>query len=82
VLFLAGENPDDVRMRWIKLCEQMRIDTNAVDVFFVSGSLALSNTVLRQKIMEASKAHGPFSLVSWTRQLRTSTARTRTTTSR
>jgi hypothetical protein len=63
VLFLAGENPDDVRMRWIKLCEQMRIDSNAVDVFFVSGSLALANTDLRQRIMEASKAHGPFSLV-------------------
>ena len=23
VLFLAGENPDDVRARWIKLCEEM-----------------------------------------------------------
>ena len=24
VLFLAGENPDDVRARWIKLCEEMQ----------------------------------------------------------
>src|SRR5262249_28343622 len=26
VLYLAGENPDDVRMRWIKLCEEMELD--------------------------------------------------------
>jgi AAA domain len=26
VLYLAGENPDDVRMRWIKLCEEMGVE--------------------------------------------------------
>ena len=26
VLFFAGENPDDIRMRWIKLCEEMEQD--------------------------------------------------------
>ena len=34
VLFFAGENPDDIRMRWIKLCEEMERDPAGIDVFF------------------------------------------------
>jgi hypothetical protein len=63
VLFLAGENPDDVRMRWIKLLDDMKVDPAEVGVFFVPGSLALSNKGLRGQIMKASEANGPFSLI-------------------
>jgi hypothetical protein len=63
VLFLAGENPDDVRMRWIKLLDDMKVDPAEVNVFFVPGSFALSNKGLRDQIMEASEANGPFALI-------------------
>jgi hypothetical protein len=39
VLYLAGENPDDIRMRWILLLEQMWLDENEVAVDFVDGRL-------------------------------------------
>jgi len=63
VLFLAGENPDDVRMRWIKLLDDMKVAADEVDVFFVPGSFALSNKGLRDRIMKASEANGPFALI-------------------
>jgi len=37
VLYLAGENPDDIRMRWIVLMEQMGLDENDIAVDFVDG---------------------------------------------
>ena len=42
VLYLAGENPDDIRMRWIALIERMGLDENAVDVDFIDGRFSLS----------------------------------------
>jgi hypothetical protein len=63
VLFLAGENPDDVRMRWIKLLDDMKVPADEVNVFFVPGSFALSNKGLRDQIMKASEANGPFALI-------------------
>src|SRR5215471_4900564 len=63
VLFLAGENPDDVRMRWIKLLDDMKVAADEVNVFFVPGSFALSNKGLRDRIMKASEANGPFALI-------------------
>ena len=35
VLYLAGENPDDVRMRWIKLCEEMEVEPKDMPVYFL-----------------------------------------------
>ena len=37
VLYFAGENPDEIRTRWMKLTEEMKIDPNSADVFFVAG---------------------------------------------
>ena len=42
VLYLAGENPDDIRMRWIVLMEQMGIDENEIAVDFVDGRFNVS----------------------------------------
>ena len=39
VLYLAGENPDDVRMRWIALSEKMDFDLDTIDVHFLAGVL-------------------------------------------
>ncbi len=40
VLYFAGENPDDIRMRWIAMLEQLGEDP--VDVHFVTGHCKLS----------------------------------------
>ena len=42
VLYLAGENADDVRMRWIALSQQMGFDLDTVDVQFIAGVFKIS----------------------------------------
>jgi hypothetical protein len=61
VLYFAGENPDDVRTRWIKLCEEMKLDAATTGAFFVAGTFSISK--LRQRIVAEAKAHGPFALI-------------------
>jgi hypothetical protein len=63
VLFFAGENPDDVRMRWIKQMEEMSIDPKECDVFWRAGSLRLSDKELRRRLNIETEANGPFALV-------------------
>ncbi|MET4208923.1 AAA family ATPase [Bradyrhizobium sp. LA2.1] len=50
VLYLAGENPTDVQMRWLGLTQQMGIDPAAADVHFIDGVVPLS-----QKVEEIKK---------------------------
>jgi RecA-family ATPase len=38
VLYLAAENPADVRMRWITLAQQMDFDADIIEVFFIEGA--------------------------------------------
>ena len=63
VLFLAGENPDDVRMRWIKFLDEKKLAAEDCNVSFVPGSFALSDKVMRDWIVRANEAHGPFDLI-------------------
>ena len=63
VLFFAGENPDDVRTRWIKLCEELGQDPDAVDVTFMPFTLALSDEKIRERIDAEAAEHGPFALL-------------------
>jgi hypothetical protein len=35
VLYLAGENPTDVRMRWIALSQRMDFDPDTIEVYFI-----------------------------------------------
>jgi AAA domain/RepB DNA-primase from phage plasmid len=63
VLFFAGENPDDVRSRWIKLCEEMGQNPDDVDVFFMPGTPPISDPEIRQRINAEAARHGPFSLL-------------------
>jgi hypothetical protein len=55
VLYLAGENPDDIRMRWILLLEQMGLDENEVAVDFVDGRFKISE--IPQHILAAAAKH-------------------------
>ena len=55
VLYLAGENPDDIRMRWILLLEQMGLDENEVDVDFVDGRFKISE--IPHHILAAATKH-------------------------
>jgi hypothetical protein len=62
VLYLAAENPTDVRMRWIALSQQMGFDHDTIEVFFIEGVFKISQMAgaLRQ---EAAKLGGEFGLV-------------------
>jgi len=62
VLILAGENPDDVRMRWIGLAEERGFDPNKSNVHFVAGvyPIALIREIVAR---EAAAAKTEFSLV-------------------
>jgi hypothetical protein len=42
VLYFAGENPDDIRMRWIALSQEMGFDIDAIDVHFIPGPFKIS----------------------------------------
>lgn len=37
ILYLAGENPDDIRMRWIAMSDHMGFDISGIEVRFVIG---------------------------------------------
>ena len=62
VLYLAAENPDDVRMRWIALSQHMDFAVNEIEVFFVEGVFKISAAKDRLK-EEAEKHGGDFGLV-------------------
>jgi Bifunctional DNA primase/polymerase, N-terminal/AAA domain len=62
VLYLAAENPDDVRMRWIALSQHMHFEIDAIEVFFVEGVFKISEAKDRLR-KEAEKLGGDFGLV-------------------
>jgi AAA domain len=62
VLYLAAENPDDVRMRWIALSQHMHFDLNTIEVFFIDGSFKISGATVALK-EEAELLGGDFGLV-------------------
>jgi hypothetical protein len=62
VLYLAAENPADVRMRWIALAQQMDFDQDTIEVFFIEGSFKISQ--MGDKLKEEAARHGgEFGLV-------------------
>jgi len=63
VLYFAGENPDDVRTRWIKQCEELGLDPDEMNVVFLPGTPPISNKEIRKRIDAEAAASGPFSLV-------------------
>ena len=64
VLYFAGENYVDVTMRWIKLCEEMDVNPDDVDVHFLRGAPDLSDDNIRQQIQnEVAQIGQPISLL-------------------
>ena len=47
VLIFAGENPDDVRGRWIAMAQQMDFDIDSIDVHFIPGRFKISKLIER-----------------------------------
>ena len=61
VLYFAGENPDDVRMRWIAMSEHIGFDINAIDVHFVEGVVDLKE--LEDRIRAEAEVLGGLTLI-------------------
>jgi hypothetical protein len=61
VLYFAGENPDDVRMRWIAMAEHKNFDADTVDVHFISGTFDIAK--LEKKIRDEVDALGGVAFV-------------------
>jgi hypothetical protein len=61
VLYLAGENPDDIRMRWLVMADRMGFDIGKIPVHFLPGVFKLSE--IAGRIQEEVEAIGPVSLV-------------------
>jgi hypothetical protein len=47
VLIFAGENPDDVRARWIAMSQNMDFDDKTIDVHFIPGRFKVSELIER-----------------------------------
>jgi AAA domain len=62
VLYLAGENPTDVRMRWIALSQRMDFDPDTIEVYFIDKVFKISEAaaILEE---ETAKLGGDFGLV-------------------
>jgi hypothetical protein len=46
VLYFAGENPDDVRMRWLAMAERLNFDVNTIDVHWIVGTrVSIANDI-------------------------------------
>ncbi len=47
VLYFAGENSDDVRMRWIAMAQHLNFDADTIDAHFISGTFDIAKLELR-----------------------------------
>ena len=61
MLYLAGENADDVRMRWIALAQHMGFDLDTVGVHFIPGMFKISE--MQERIRAEIEQIGPVSLI-------------------
>ena len=61
VLYFAGENPDDIRMRWIAMAQHMDFDDKEIEVCFIPGTFKISE--LAAQVALEAKTAGPFVLV-------------------
>jgi hypothetical protein len=62
VCYLAGENPDDVRMRWMAMSEQLEFDTKDIDVHFVPGRFPIK-AIKAAVEAKAKETRREFSLI-------------------
>jgi hypothetical protein len=57
VLYFAGENPDDIRMRWIGMAHRMGFDVATANVHFIAGTFSIS-AIHERVAMEATRLGG------------------------
>lgn len=62
VLYLAGENPDDITMRWLGLAEKMKFDPETTPVHFIRKAFSMTEEVVTAVIQEADKT-GPYTAI-------------------
>ena len=62
VLFMAGENVEDVQARWIALCEARKIEPNA-DMVFMPGVKQLTDLKFQKQLIAEATDLGPFALL-------------------
>jgi hypothetical protein len=61
VLYLAGENPVDVQMRWIAMAQQLDFDADTIDVHFIPGVFKISE--MEKRIREEVEQLGGVGFV-------------------
>lgn len=61
VIYSAGENPVDVRMRWLAMAHELNFDPADIDVHFIAGTYSIPDSI--SKIEEAAEALGGVDLV-------------------
>jgi hypothetical protein len=61
VLYLAGENPDDVRARWLAMSDALNFDASTIPVHFVEGVFSVSGML--ERVKAESDAIGGFGAV-------------------
>ena len=61
VLYFAGENADDVRMRWIAMAQQLGFDLEDIDVYFIPGTFKISQ--MQKRIRAEIERIGEISLI-------------------
>jgi RecA-family ATPase len=61
VMFFAGENPDDIRARWMAMAEHMDFDVSDIPVSFVAGVFNIPDMI--ENIQEDCRRNGELALV-------------------
>lgn len=61
VIYSAGENPVDVRMRWLGMAHELGFDPENIDVHFIAGTYNIPECI--EKIEEAAQRIGGVDLV-------------------
>jgi AAA domain-containing protein len=60
VVYFAGENPDDVRMRWIAMADIMDFNASEIDVHFIPGTFSIPE--MEDRIRAEAETLGGFTL--------------------
>jgi hypothetical protein len=60
VIYFAGENPDDIRMRWIAMSQEMNFDLNEMEVYFIPGTFSIA--AMRARLDEEINRIGDITL--------------------
>lgn len=61
VAYFAGENPDEIRMRWMAMADRMGFDPETTNVYFIPGRFSLAG--MSERIRKEAEKLGGFALV-------------------